>query len=1286
MSPPAVEVGSPIDSPQPKQSAPLQNPNSMAQSQPTSLPNFTNLFSGLGEAAASGATDSARPAATWRARPRLVKVRRHVEAQNPRSRSGTSTVVGSGFNPFCENGDRANGGFMFGANRGGLGETSDGKNGEGKSDETVMFNNGKGMESAKVESVGFVFGAKKNSVKSNSCAEKERFVDNAKEVVSEEKGDTKTECELESGKFGGDFVFGCNRSGLGSNSDREKAECCEFAKDSSSEDSDKRKLETEAERTKRENLAFVFGANQNGNVDFNKSFEQSGFCSSTNVKIGQETEFRKSSCSEFVFGASWFNSESNSSSEKSGFNKKVGAAGEVDPNEKWKLDNDAGVFLFGSGSRTGFSSNKRTEENFASFNSSVDTQVHNKDPNVSVKCKYPSESDDNAARSASVSGTSAEHRLPDEMRKLNIDDSVNVSGVERTENLKTKLFSNIGAASKSRRYIKVSRGCSKVSNSSSSNISSNSSKGPCVDVKKTDGNISGSSEQSHFVFGSARNDNTTDVSGTSKSEPFIFLGGLGVSAEFGQLRKCEATDPAEPNVAFSQSSFSSNCHEFQPSVSEAAFVGVEKKDTRNSPLTDFKTPLCDPVSLKESLFPEVGSKLEFTIKNGSIEDKRLRETKRKLRKPLVKQWRDRDHASKESSYPNTSGCYSPMDLSPYRDATVNDQFSRESSAASDGSSPIDSSYGTPASDAPVPADTKEEDLVTKGKGLDSDRGDQGTKVPNEENLGYHGESSCNQKCPPISVHDFACSTAQTAQADGHSGASVASVESVGVFSSNIENKENISGMQFIVTENASGLQFTSGVEDIKGADFTFSATSSGKGRLLARKRRYIRKGRSEVVKVGSSSVQSSPLSSVSSLPNAMDKSEAGKQFMEGRSSSSAEIQETCEKWRLRGNQAYKNGDLPKAEAFYTQGIISLPSSDRSGTCLKPLLLCYSNRAAARMCLLRIREALGDCMMAAALDPNFLKVHIRAANCHLLLGDVENAQQCFKNCFETGAGVCLDRRIIIDAADGQRKAQKVIECIHQSAKLLEQKNPDAALNALEIISEALSISLYSEKLLKMKGEALIMLRRPEEAIQLCEQSLSFVEKNFASVNALADIDGSSNESYSFARLWRWWLISKSYFHLGRLEAALPLLDKLAKVRSINDGSACKNLEASTSLAVTIRDLLHHKNAGNEAFKLGKYAEAVDHYTAALSSNVESRRFAAICFCNRAAAHQALGQIADAIADCSLAIALDGNYAKPPMRPSALTLVQPISSHHGGTQAPHPLENLGLAAASTHDPTL
>ncbi|GKC60124.1 DnaJ domain, tetratricopeptide-like helical domain protein, partial [Tanacetum coccineum] len=61
--------------------------------------------------------------------------------------------------------------------------------------------------------------------------------------------------------------------------------------------------------------------------------------------------------------------------------------------------------------------------------------------------------------------------------------------------------------------------------------------------------------------------------------------------------------------------------------------------------------------------------------------------------------------------------------------------------------------------------------------------------------------------------------------------------------------------------------------------------------------------------------------------------------------------------------------------------------------------------------------------------------------------------------------------------------------------------------------------------------------------------------------------------------------------------------------------------------------------NVAFQCGKYTEAVEHYTAAISKSVKSHSFAAFCFCNRAAAHQSLGEIIDAIGDCSLAIALD-----------------------------------------------
>lgn len=44
------------------------------------------------------------------------------------------------------------------------------------------------------------------------------------------------------------------------------------------------------------------------------------------------------------------------------------------------------------------------------------------------------------------------------------------------------------------------------------------------------------------------------------------------------------------------------------------------------------------------------------------------------------------------------------------------------------------------------------------------------------------------------------------------------------------------------------------------------------------------------------------------------------------------------------------------------------------------------------------------------------------SCHLVLGEVKDAMKYFSKCMESGGGVCLDRRIIVDAADGLQKAQ------------------------------------------------------------------------------------------------------------------------------------------------------------------------------------------------------------------------------------------------------------------------
>ncbi|CAN8286985.1 unnamed protein product [Cochlearia groenlandica] len=359
------------------------------------------------------------------------------------------------------------------------------------------------------------------------------------------------------------------------------------------------------------------------------------------------------------------------------------------------------------------------------------------------------------------------------------------------------------------------------------------------------------------------------------------------------------------------------------------------------------------------------------------------------------------------------------------------------------------------------------------------------------------------------------------------------------------------------------------------------------------------------------------------------------------SGSTSVMPHVCEVWRLRGNQAYKNGDMHKAEECYTHGINSSASSDNSESSVRPLALCYGNRAATRISLGRLREAISDCEMAASLDPSYIKAYMRAANCHLVLGELESAVQYFNKCMESAASVCLDRRTTIESAEGLQQAQRVAEFTNSASIFLGKRTPNGASDALVPIASALSISSCSDKLLQMKADALFMIRKYKEVIELCENTLQTAERN-----------SSLRSKHHSLIVWRWNMTSKSHFYLGNLELALDILKKLQQMESSLNENQEECRDSPASLVATISELLRYKNAGNEAVRAGKYMEAVEQYTSALSRNVDSRPFAAICFCNRAAANQALVQIADAIADCSLAMALDENYTKAVSRRATL----------------------------------
>lgn len=61
--------------------------------------------------------------------------------------------------------------------------------------------------------------------------------------------------------------------------------------------------------------------------------------------------------------------------------------------------------------------------------------------------------------------------------------------------------------------------------------------------------------------------------------------------------------------------------------------------------------------------------------------------------------------------------------------------------------------------------------------------------------------------------------------------------------------------------------------------------------------------------------------------------------------------------------------------------------------------------------------------------------------------------------------------------------------------------------------------------------------------LCEESLCHAEKNCIAESAIFKTDFSGCQSHSVARLWRWCLITKSLFYLGKFEAALETVGKI-----------------------------------------------------------------------------------------------------------------------------------------------
>ncbi|KAL6503016.1 hypothetical protein OROHE_024184 [Orobanche hederae] len=745
---------------------------------------------------------------------------------------------------------------------------------------------------------------------------------------------------------------------------------------------------------------------------------------------------------------------------------------------------------------------------------------------------------------------------------------------------------------------------------------------------------------------------SNDVSGSSNSK-FTFQDGFD-SKNSGTCVNSQTESKSTSAPLFASSSFhfkAVGSIPEMPSVDrtekKVEFSFTSKLNSMPARPVEFKTP-----DTKAHTLFGLNGKVE--TKRESTKDNRVKKKKGKCQKH-VQTTPSRFHpdfvfpeSSQANSESQSQEHYSPMDISPYEETMANNSsFSRETCVTSDESFHIYENNSNEAK-SNVSNDIVDEILVSATEEL---------HINERDSKGEEGHMYCVSERFKV----------ENLEEDAVSGAETESFKSA--------NDELDHCTDSFVTAPGTESKYSkhdSFVGDMGRSSFIFAASPSSHGESLESIRIQKKKNRTKL-SLGSTPIvkipqEPSPLSSfqVSGAPLSLPE-QAQKDFIsnvlsprkdktgqikerttkqDSATAASAAAQESCEKWRLRGNQAYARGEFSKAEDCYTQGVHCISEHEASRSCLRALMLCYSNRAATRISLGRMREALEDCARASALDPYFVRVQVRAASCYLALGEVANATLYFTKCLQAGPDVCADRKLLIEASEGLEKAKKVEECMKQATELLLRRTTNDIYCAVTAISEGLQISSYSEKLLQMKVDALLMLKKYNELIQLCEQILGYVESNFRMSGADShslEFHGSDLKRSPSFRLWCSSQILKSYFYLGRLEEALVFIKKQEESATLVE---CENrtVESMIPLIATIHELSHHKAAGNEAYKSGKQAEAIEHYTAAISCSVESRPFAAICFCNRAAAYRATGQILDAIADCCLAIALDGNYYK------------------------------------------
>lgn len=302
-----------------------------------------------------------------------------------------------------------------------------------------------------------------------------------------------------------------------------------------------------------------------------------------------------------------------------------------------------------------------------------------------------------------------------------------------------------------------------------------------------------------------------------------------------------------------------------------------------------------------------------------------------------------------------------------------------------------------------------------------------------------------------------------------------------------------------------------------------------------------------------------------------------------------------EEAKIRGNEEYSKGNYEEAVEWYTEAIEQSPE--------KPAY--YGNRAAALVMQGKYEEALRDCRAGLAIQPDFIKLLLRAGKCSLVLGDLAESRMFYQQ-----AGR-------LDPANPSILAEiKVLEGTFENEHMFRQcyKNsryPQANYflsQLLQTVTHSLSLQLFKAQLMLDSGQ-------PKSALEYIK---SLPQKAMEVVV----------------------LKGEALYYGGMAEEAQTVFREALRAEP-----GCEKAREGLR---KLREMERGKEKGNRLFKDKRMKEAIEVYTHTLTLDPKHRLFNSLILSNRAAAYMFDRDFLPALEDCNGSIALNPNYTRAYLR--------------------------------------